>query len=93
MANGLEKVGAAWIKSKKKGDGKYLSATVEVAIPQGASLMIFRNDHKKEDRHPDYHVYCPTDELDKAENDRRVEDFDREREKAAAVDHNDDIPF
>lgn len=68
MSNGLKKVGAAWIKDKRSGDGKYLSATVDCSIPSGAKLMIFKNDYKREDKHPDYNIFSPEDESKPATN-------------------------
>jgi len=52
MAN--DSIGALWQKSGKK--GTWFSGSIEVEgkkIP----LVVFKNDYKKEDKHPDYKIF------------------------------------
>lgn len=54
----MKKIGAAWMKTGEK--GKFLSGQVEIG---GAkyTLMIFPNDRKQTDRHPDYIIMSPVE--------------------------------
>ena len=46
-----ESIGALWLQKSK--DGKsYLSGNI-----QGQKVVVFKNEHKNEDKHPDYRVY------------------------------------
>lgn len=45
------KMGAFWLSESKSGE-KYFSGYLN-----GAKLMIFKNKHKTEDKHPDYIMY------------------------------------
>lgn len=56
MANDLTKVGAFWLRDSKSGS-KFMSGKIEQALPEGASLLVFKNSYKKEDRHPDYEIF------------------------------------
>ena len=48
---GFQKIGALWLKQGKK--GKFMSGEIEI---DGVThkLTVFKNDYKKEDKHPDY---------------------------------------
>lgn len=48
----FKKVGALWLK--EKGGRKYMSGKLEVELPAGTQVFVYRNDRKTEDKHPDY---------------------------------------
>ena len=54
MSN-LKKIGTFWLNESAK--GKYFSGKVEEAIQPGQKILVFRNDYKKEDKHPDYNIF------------------------------------
>jgi len=47
----LVKIGALWKNTDKDGN-EYFSGTMG-----DATLLVFKNNHKSEDKHPDYIVY------------------------------------
>lgn len=56
----LKKVGALWLKEK---DGKkFFSGKMEFALPAGATVLIYRNDRKQQDKHPDYTIHTFEDD-------------------------------
>lgn len=48
-----DKIGALWLKDGKK--GKYFSGVIEVS-GQKIGVVVFKNNHKTEDRYPDYDI-------------------------------------
>jgi len=58
--NNLEQVGACWIQESAKGN-KYMSCVINEDISEGDRVLIFRNNYKEEDKHPDYRIYRATD--------------------------------
>jgi uncharacterized protein (DUF736 family) len=48
----MNNIGAAWIKKSKKGE-TYLSCQIEIDGKK-IHFACFKNNHKKEDKHPDY---------------------------------------
>lgn len=52
----LEKIGALWLGTTKKGQG-YLSGIVQDAEGNDIRVFILKNGFKQEDKHPDYIVY------------------------------------
>jgi uncharacterized protein (DUF736 family) len=53
MAN--NKIGALWL-NKSRTDGKqYLAGQVELGGVKH-KIVVFKNDHKKQDTHPDYNI-------------------------------------
>jgi uncharacterized protein (DUF736 family) len=53
-------IGALWVRESK--GKKYLTGNIETnaLIDTGESkvkLVVFKNDYKKEDRHPDYRIF------------------------------------
>lgn len=56
----LKKVGALWLKKK---DGKtFMSGRLEQSIPASSQLLVYKNDFKKEDKHPDYTLHVIEDD-------------------------------
>lgn len=54
-----EKLGALWLKTSKAGN-KYLQGTIDTK--QGKiKIIIFKNNKKKEDKHPDYVIFKSED--------------------------------
>ena len=49
-----DSIGALWLKEGKKGE--YFTGNV-VIDGEKHSIVIFKNDYKKEDKHPDYKIY------------------------------------
>ena len=49
-----ENIGALWIKKGKKGDFFSGQLTVDGVV---TSIIVFKNDYKKSDKHPDYQIY------------------------------------
>ena len=58
MSEKKESIGAFWINESQSGK-KYLSGSVTVnGVTQ--KVVVFKNDYKQEDKHPDYRVYEST---------------------------------
>lgn len=49
-----DNIGALWLKTSKDGK-KYMSGMVEIAGFK-INIVVFKNNNKKEDRHPDYNI-------------------------------------
>lgn len=61
MENG--KIGALWLKTSKAGN-KYLQGTIDTK--QGKiKIIIFKNNTKKQDKHPDYFIFRSEDNYGK----------------------------
>lgn len=63
----LRKVGAMWLREKN--GKKYMSGSVNESLPSGTKLLMYRNDYKKDEKHPDYTLHVVDDEAD--QSDRR----------------------
>ena len=54
------KVGALWSRQSQSSNTKYLAGTVEIEH-KGEKItkkvVVFKNNHKDTDRHPDYNMY------------------------------------
>ena len=54
------KVGALWSRQSQSSNTKYLAGTVEIEH-NGEKItkrvVVFKNNHKDTDRHPDYNMY------------------------------------
>lgn len=54
-----EKIGALWLNTSKAGN-KYLQGTIDTE--QGKiKIIIFKNNAKKQDKHPDYVIFRSED--------------------------------
>lgn len=54
-----EKIGALWLNNSKA-ENKYLQGTIDTE--QGKiKIIIFKNNKKKEDKHPDYVIFKSED--------------------------------
>lgn len=62
----MEKLGALWLKDGKK--GKYMSGVVEINGVK-TNILVFKNDHKESDKHPDYNIYLSEDKRGKVADD------------------------
>jgi len=69
-------IGALWLNTSRAGK-KYMSGVVEI---DGAKhkVVVFKNDYKEEDKHPDYKIYPSTP---------------RDGEPAKPDEFEDDVPF
>lgn len=54
MKENNESMGCLWLKTSKDGK-KYMSGTVCVNGVK-INIVVFKNNNKKEDRHPDYNI-------------------------------------
>ena len=73
------KVGALWVREAKDKDGntfKYFSGVLQT-LERDIPIVIFKNNRKERDNHPDYLVYRS----------------DPKKEGTMASDLDDDIPF
>lgn len=50
----MEKLGALWEKEGK--NGKYMTGVIKIAGVE-TRLVLFRNDRKESDKHPDWQIY------------------------------------
>ena len=50
----MTKLGALWLQAK--GDKKYMSGVIEIDGKK-TSIIIFKNDYKREDKQPDYNIF------------------------------------
>jgi uncharacterized protein (DUF736 family) len=80
---GINKIGALWLKDGKSGK-KFMSGTVEQEVPAGAKLLIFKNDHKSSDKHPDYTINLADDDAPQQQ---------RQQRQAPPPPDDSDIPF
>lgn len=48
-------IGAGWKKKTKEGKD-FLSLVIDVPFLGSISLLLFKNEHKKAENHPDYNV-------------------------------------
>ena len=55
----LESIGALWLKEKN--GKKFMSGMIEedkIVFAEGkAGILMYKNDYKKEERHPDYKIF------------------------------------
>ena len=59
-----QKVGALWlIESEKK--TKYLAGYIDLGIHGQARVVVFKNELKDKDNHPDYHILLSENNDDK----------------------------
>ena len=57
----LKNVGVLW-KNTSKENKEYLSGTLDLGAFGQSRIMIFQNENKKEENHPDFRVSLATDE-------------------------------
>lgn len=55
MENDRKSIGAFWLKTAKSGT-KYMSGSIEIE-GEKHDIVVFKNDYKTEERHPDYKIY------------------------------------
>lgn len=53
--NKADKLGALWLKDSKSGH-KYMSGVVKVGDAE-VKVVVFKNNYKEDEKHPDYIVY------------------------------------
>lgn len=73
------KLGALWLKDSKKGT-KYMSGVIE-KDGEKFNIVVFKNNNKKQDNHPDYEIYLSEPREQKSTAQAVKETFE------------DDIPF
>ena len=59
-------IGALWLKKGK--NGTFMSGVVEIDGIK-TEIVVFKNDYKKEDKHPDYKIYLSDGKRGKVEDD------------------------
>lgn len=60
-----EKAGAFWLREAKNGGQKFMSGVVDVDLPSGTNVVMFKNRYKEAgDNKPDYMLYldAPSDD-------------------------------
>jgi hypothetical protein len=57
----LKRIGALWKKKDKKGKD-YFSGTIELGALGEIRVMVFENEPKQEQNHPDWTIHLATDE-------------------------------
>jgi len=62
----LLKIGALWKAVAKDGKKKYLSGVID--YPRSMRILIFVNDYKKDEKHPDYVIYADEQEPEEKPN-------------------------
>lgn len=55
-------IGALWLAEAKNGT-KYLRGEIELD-GEKHKIIVFKNDYKKEDKHPDYRIFQSEDQQD-----------------------------
>lgn len=51
-----KKIGALWKHKDKKTNKTYLAGNVEVIVGMPTKIVIFSNDKKEKENHPDYNI-------------------------------------
>jgi len=57
----LKRIGALWKKTDKKGK-EYYSGNVDLGALGEIRVMVFENEPKQEENHPDWTIHLATDE-------------------------------
>ena len=73
------KIGALWINGKA--DKKYMSGVIEIDGKK-TSIIVFKNDYKKEDKHPDYNIFL-----------KEAREGKPSQEGSHEVEDDDSVPF
>ena len=60
----LKNIGALWLKTKENGT-KFFSGTINNGIHGDINVMVFKNDDKQKENHPDYRIVMATDDEQK----------------------------
>lgn len=55
MSDKKQSIGALWLRDSQNGT-KYMSGVIEIDGVKH-SVVVFKNNYKQEDKHPDYRVY------------------------------------
>ena len=95
MASDLTKVGAFWLRDSKAGS-KFMSGKIEQALPADTNLLVFKNNYKKEDKHPDYEIFVKQveqSEDNEPSNTATQGPSASQTQPAAQAARADDIPF
>lgn len=61
----MEKLGALWVKTGK--NGKFMSGVVEIDGVK-TNIVVFKNDHKENEKHPDYKIYLSEGRKEQVDN-------------------------
>ncbi len=102
MSNWIS-IGAMWV-NEERGYGLAFGddhVTNQLKLSQLSSIVkIFKNDYKKEDRHPDYRLFVHRDELvklgvvfDEANEPKQSEGMTTNMPEPETVPEDEDIPF
>ena len=54
MPRNEDELGALWLKDGK--NGKYMSGKLTTPGGEEVQIVVFRNNYKKEEKHPDYRI-------------------------------------
>ena len=90
MSDDLIRASGLWLK-ERNGGGKFMSGQVRETIPEGAKLLIFKNDRKENgSNEPDYQLFYVQPEGQPPM--QRADPGQRSQPEPPPVDE-DDIPF
>lgn len=59
--------GALWLQTSKQGK-KFMSGVVEIEGVK-TKIVVFKNDHKADDKHPDYKIYLSEERKEQVDDD------------------------
>lgn len=62
----MTKLGALWIKTGKK--GKFMSGVIKIDDVE-TKIVVFKNDRKESDKHPDYNIMLSEERKQVADDD------------------------
>ena len=65
MEEKQKSIGGLWLKTGKSGS-KFMSGNIEIDGKKH-SFVVFKNQYKREDKHPDYQIYQGRDNESKKE--------------------------
>lgn len=66
MKEEKKSIGALWKNKSQKGD-TYLSGSIEIG-KEKIDIIVFKNNYKEQEKHPDYKIYLKTKQEAKEEN-------------------------
>jgi len=91
----MNSIGGLW-KNISKNNNEYMAGSVEID-GKTTKLIIFKNDYKKEDKHPDFKIFVRTPVGEQTENQAAAEVqtvVEPQPVEAEAEDEkSDDLPF
>jgi len=69
----LQKIGALWIGEGKS--GKFMSGRISIDDENEIRVLVFKNNYKEEDKHPDYNIYDANSGEEQESREQAADDF------------------